>query len=235
MKDDKEIFESDGISNQEIDKLMENATKFKTMMMLYNCALKEISTKFEVLNEEFSVRYNRNPVENIKTRLKTLPSIIEKLKRKDLPINYKSVSENILDVAGIRIICSFPEDIYTLANMLLRQDDIKLIKAKDYIKDPKENGYRSLHLIVQIPIFLTDRTEYMNVEVQLRTIAMDFWASIEHKVRYKKDIKNSEFVSNGLKECADIIAKLDEYMENIHHYIDEENDNVDIHKNDINI
>lgn len=207
---------------------MDRMGTFRELMMLYTCALKEVTTKFEVLNEEFSVRYNRNPVENIKTRLKTPSSILDKLKRKKLPLNISAVKDNIFDVAGIRIICSFPEDIYTLADMLLRQDDIKLIKKKDYIKTPKENGYRSLHLIVQVPIFLTDRTEYMNVEVQFRTIAMDFWASIEHKVRYKKDIKNGEMISSGLKECADIIAKLDEYMENIHHYIDDSNDQKDL-------
>ncbi len=218
----------DKMTDEEKQVFMDKMGTFRELMMLYTCALKEVATKFEVLNEEFSVRYNRNPVENIKTRLKTPSSILDKLKRKGLPLNIAAVKDNIFDVAGIRIICSFPEDIYTLSEMLLRQDDIKLIKIKDYIKEPKPNGYRSLHLIVEIPIFLTDRTEYMKVEVQFRTIAMDFWASIEHKVRYKKDIKNSEIISGGLKECADIICKLDQYMENIHHYIDDSNDQEDL-------
>lgn len=212
------------LSAEEKALFLDNLDNFKEIMMLYTCALKEVSTKFEVLNEEFSVRYNRNPVENIKSRLKLPASIISKLKRKNLPIDIDAVRENIFDVAGIRVICSFPEDIYTLSEMLLRQDDITLIKKKDYIKEPKENGYRSLHLIVEVPIFLTDRTEHMKVEVQLRTIAMDFWASIEHKVRYKKNIKNAEFVNTGLKECAEIITNLDKYMENIHRFIEEEND-----------
>ena len=218
----------DKMTDEERELFIDNTNEFKNLMMLYTCALKEITTKFEVLNEEFSVRYNRNPVEAIKTRLKSPNSILGKLRRKNLPMNIESIRNNMFDVAGIRIICSFPEDIYHLAEMLLRQDDVTLIKKKDYIQNPKENGYRSLHLIVQVPIFLTDRTEYMNVEVQLRTIAMDFWASIEHKVRYKKNIKNSEIVSTGLKECADIISNLDLYMQNIHHYIDEENEEKDI-------
>ena len=213
----------DKMNAEEREMFIDSTNEFKKLMMLYTCALKEITTKFEVLDEEFSVRFNRNPVENIKSRLKSPSSILDKLKRKGLPITVQAVRDNLFDVAGVRIICSFPEDIYNLADMLTRQDDIKLIRTKDYIANPKENGYRSLHLIVQVPIFLSDRTEYMNVEVQLRTIAMDFWASIEHKVRYKKNIKNSEIVSTGLKECADIISDLDIYMQNIHHYIDEEN------------
>ena len=217
----------DKMNAEEREMFIDKTNDFKNLMMLYTCALKEITTKFEVLDEEFSVRYNRNPVEEIKSRLKSPSSILDKLRRKYLPISVDAIRENMFDVAGVRIICSFPEDIYNLADMLTRQDDIKLIRKKDYIANPKENGYRSLHLIVQVPIFLSDRTEYMNVEVQLRTIAMDFWASIEHKVRYKKNIKNSEIVSSGLKECADIISNLDNYMQNIHHYIDEEND-VDI-------
>ena len=217
----------DKMNAEEREMFIDKTNDFKNLMMLYTCALKEITTKFEVLDEEFSVRYNRNPVEEIKSRLKSPSSILDKLRRKNLPISVDAIRENMFDVAGVRIICSFPEDIYNLADMLTRQDDIKLIRKKDYIANPKENGYRSLHLIVQVPIFLSDRTEYMNVEVQLRTIAMDFWASIEHKVRYKKNIKNSEIVSSGLKECADIISNLDNYMQNIHHYIDEEND-VDI-------
>ncbi len=213
----------DKMNTEEREMFIDNTNEFRNLMMLYTCALKEITTKFEVLDEEFSVRFNRNPVEEIKSRLKSPNSIFDKLKRKGLPITVQAVRDNLFDVAGVRIICSFPEDIYNLADMLTRQDDIKLIRTKDYIANPKENGYRSLHLIVQVPIFLSDRTEYMNVEVQLRTIAMDFWASIEHKVRYKKDIKNTEIVSSGLKECADIISNLDIYMQNIHHYIDEEN------------
>lgn len=210
------------LGTNDIDRIINSAKPFGELMMMYNCALREVKTKFEVLDEEFSVRYNRNPVEGIKTRIKKPISIVKKLNAHSLPINVRTIKENINDIAGVRIICSFPEDIYHLADVFLRQDDIKLIRKKDYIANPKPNGYRSLHLIVEVPIFLTNTTEYMRVEVQLRTIAMDFWASIEHKVRYKKEIKEGELVNKGLKECADRIAELDLYMQEIHHYIEQE-------------
>ena len=203
------------------EKLLEKTRPFMELMMQYKCALKEVTTKFEVLNEEFSVKYNRNPVESIKTRLKKPLSIVEKLKRKGLPMSVDSMRYNINDIAGVRIICSFPKDIYDLADMFLRQDDVRLIEKKDYIKNPKPNGYRSLHLIIEIPIFLTQRTEYMRVEVQLRTIAMDFWASLEHKVKYKKNIKDEKLIGAELKLCAEIISKLDIRMQAIHEHIED--------------
>ena len=152
----------------------------------------EVETKFKVLNEQFSLQYDRNPIESIKTRIKSTEGIIKKANRKKIPFTMQAIEENIRDIAGIRVICSFSEDIYMLADCLLKQDDIRLVEMKDYIKHPKESGYRSLHVIIEIPIFLQNEKRYMKVEVQLRTIAMDFWASVEHKLRYKKNIPDSE-------------------------------------------
>ena len=206
------------IEQQKIEKI-ESAfgefNKFRQFMMMYNCAIKEVQTKFEILNDELSTMHNRNPIEMIKSRIKSPESIIEKLYRKDFPISMESVLENINDVAGIRVICSFIDDIYEVAHMLSSQDDVKVIEVKDYIKNPKENGYRSYHMIVEVPVFFTNRKQFMRVEVQLRTIAMDFWASLEHKMKYKKDIDNADEIFDELKLCADIIAKTDSKMQNI--------------------
>ncbi|WP_278599865.1 GTP pyrophosphokinase [Clostridium tertium] len=192
------------------------------LMAYYRCAIMEVETKFNVLNEEFSLQYDRNPIENVKSRLKSTDSIIRKLKKKELPFSLEAMQENINDVAGIRVICSFPEDIYMLADCLLNQDDIKLITKKDYIKNPKKSGYRSLHLIIEVPIFLKNEKRYMKVEVQLRTIAMDFWASLEHKLRYKKNIslEEAEIISKELLECSEISATLDKRMEDIRNRIE---------------
>ena len=182
----------------------------------------EMETKFKVLNEEFSMQYDRNPIESIKTRLKSPRSIIDKLEKKGLPFTAEALEENIHDVAGVRVICSFPSDIYMLAACLLKQDDVVLIKKKDYILNPKENGYRSLHLIVQIPIFLKDKKKLMKVEIQFRTIAMDFWASLEHKMKYKKNIKEAKRLTEELRDCAETISMLDSRMEKIRRDIEEE-------------
>ena len=193
------------------------AQPFMELMTKYRCALMEIETKFKVLNEEFSIEYNRNPFESIKTRLKKPISIIEKLKRKGYPLTMDSIEKNLADIAGVRVICSFPEDIYELADSFLRQDDIVLIEKKDYIKNPKPSGYRSLHLIVQVPIFLQKNKKMVNVEVQFRTIAMDFWASLEHKLRYKKDIPadQAQQLQEELLACATQSAQLDNRMQEI--------------------
>ena len=209
------------LSQQDIDQLIETTRPFAELMMRYRCAIKEVQTKFEVLDEEFSIRYNRNPVEAIKTRLKSPRSIFGKMQKNELSITVENIREHLSDIAGIRIICSYPEDIYTLCDMFLRQDDVKLIRKKDYIANPKENGYRSLHLIVEVPIFLTDAKEYVRAEVQFRTIAMDFWASLEHKLKYKKDIPYADEVAAELKDCAEQIAFLDRRMEAVHRHIEE--------------
>ncbi len=209
------------ISTQDIEEIIESTRPFAELMMRYRCAIKEVQTKFEVLNEEFSIRYNRNPVEAIKTRLKSPRSIFEKMNRISQPITVDNIRTYLSDIAGIRVICSYPEDIYTLCDMFLAQDDIRLIRKKDYIANPKDNGYRSLHLIVEIPIFLTDAKEYVRAEVQFRTIAMDFWASLEHQLKYKKDIPFADEVAEELKDCAEQIAFLDRRMEAIHNHIEE--------------
>ena len=194
--------------------LGEDIDSWETMMFLYNSALKEVGTKLEILNDEFVHIHKYNPIEYIKSRIKTPESIVKKLKRD----GYESTIENMInyinDIAGIRIICSFREDIYFLADCLLEQDDITLIQRKDYIENPKENGYRSLHLIVEVPIFLEHKKKMMKVEVQLRTIAMDFWASLEHKLKYKKDIASDQLTAD-LKKCADESAALDLKMDAI--------------------
>ena len=210
------------INDDLFDIINENIRPMNELMAYYRCAIMEVETKFKVLNEEFSLQYDRNPIEGIKTRLKSKEGIVRKLNRKDLPFSLKSIEENIKDVAGVRVICSFPEDIYMLADCLLSQDDIKLIEKKDYIKNPKKSGYRSLHLIIEVPIFLKNEKRRMKVEVQLRTIAMDFWASLEHKLRYKKNInpEEAEIISKELLECSEISASLDKRMEEVRNRID---------------
>lgn len=209
------ILAADGSS-----KLMESAQPFMELLMHNECALREIETKLNVLNDEFSLQYNYNPIESIKTRVKDPMSIIEKMKRKGIPPTIRNIENTLNDIAGIRVICSFPEDIYAIAEMLVQQDDVELISKKDYIANPKENGYRSLHLIVEIPIFLSKGKKYMKVEVQFRTIAMDFWASLEHKMRYKKNVENAEDIAQELKLCADAINAIDYRMQDIRNRIE---------------
>ncbi|MCI9372883.1 MAG: response regulator [Lachnospiraceae bacterium] len=203
---------------------LQEAEAFHTLMMQYRCAIMEVETKLKVLNEAFSRQYKRNPFESIKSRLKTSESIYEKLSRKGHPVTLENIEEKLADVAGIRVICSFPDDIYRLAKLLIGQDDIILLKEKDYIKNPKSNGYRSLHLIISIPIFLSNEKKYMKAEVQFRTIAMDFWASLEHKLKYKKSVDNAEEIVKQLKVCADSIEILDYQMQDIRDKIDRHSD-----------
>jgi putative GTP pyrophosphokinase len=186
---------------------------FSKLMAYYRCALMEIETKFNVLNEEFSLRYDRNPINSIKTRLKSFQSMRDKLQRKGIDLAVNSIEENLNDVAGVRVICSFTDDVFMLAEALLKQDDITLVEAKDYINNPKPNGYRSLHLIVTVPIFLAHEKRLMKVEIQLRTIAMDSWASLEHQLRYKKDYAFDERMANELLRCAELSSELDARMD----------------------
>ena len=190
--------------------------EYMKLMTYYRCAIMEIETKFNVLNEEFSLRYDRNPINGIKTRLKRPESILDKMHRKGIPLSLKAIEENLMDIAGLRVICAFPDDVYMLADALLSQDDITLVKRKDYIANPKENGYRSLHLIVAVPIFLAREKRMMNVEVQLRTIAMDSWASLEHQLKYKKDVEFTEQMAEDLYYCAQLSAELDAKMDALH-------------------
>ena len=206
------------------DIVQKHAKPYKELMAYYRCAMMEVSAKFNVLNEELSLQYDRNPIETIKTRLKSPESIVEKLNRKGLPITVESIEENLNDVAGIRVICSYTSDIYMLSDAFIRQDDITLIQRKDYIQNPKPNGYRSLHLIVEIPIFLHDEKRMMKVEVQFRTISMDFWASLEHKIRYKKDLPVIDEIDRELLECAELSAQLEDRMERIQKLADQYRD-----------
>ena len=205
------------LSQSELQAWVEKyALLYQEMMAYYRCAMMAVETKFNVLNEELSLRYDRNPIETVKTRLKSPESIIEKMSRRNFPLTVESIEQNIHDIAGVRVICAFPSDIYKLADMFLRQDDIHLVERKDYFENPKPNGYRSLHLVVQTPIFLHDSKRTMKVEVQFRTISMDWWASLEHKIRYKKNLILSEEIDRELLNCAEVSAELDRRMERLH-------------------
>ncbi len=197
--------------------------RFMKLMAYYRCAMMEIETKLNVLNEEFSLRYDRNPINSIKTRLKSFNSMRNKLEKKQLPLSVKTIEENLHDVAGVRVICSFTEDVYTITNALLKQDDITLVEMKDYIKNPKPNGYRSLHLIVTVPIFLAKEKRPMKVEIQLRTIAMDSWASLEHQLCYKKDYEFDDNMAEELKKCAELSSELDARMDRLRATVQNDN------------
>ena len=190
-------------------------------LMMYVCAMKEVRTKFDVLNTEFNVRYQRNPIASISTRLKRTAIITEKLSRQKKPFSVKSVEENIHDVAGVRVICSYIDDIYAIADAFLKQDDITLIARKDYIANPKPNGYRSLHLVVKVPVFFAEEKRDMVTEVQIRTIAMDFWASLEHQMKYKQEIRDQQEIIEQLKLCAEVISATDKKMLELRRWIEE--------------
>ena len=204
------------------DDLDNEILELQTLMSYYKCAMHEIEGKFKVLNEQFSLQHERNPIESIKTRLKSFSSIREKLERKGLPITTQSIWDNLNDVAGIRVVCSFLDDIHMLAYCLISQDDVKLIEIKDYIKHPKSNGYRSLHLIVEIPIFLLDDKRYVRAEVQLRTINMNSWAKLEHRMIYKKNLSEAVLAEtrDELCECAEMSHQLDLKMQAIRNIVE---------------
>ena len=198
-----------------IEWMISKSTDFIRLMSYYRCAMMEIETKLNVLNEEYKLQHDRNPINSTKTRLKSPLSIQGKLIRKGLPLTLENIEYHLNDVAGIRVVCSFPEDVYTIADALLAQDDIVLLQRKDYIQQPKENGYRSLHLIVTVPIFLTKEKREMKVELQLRTIAMDNWASLEHQIRYKKERIFTPEMEEKLAYCAELSAELDRCMDEL--------------------
>lgn len=188
----EEFIRNNLMSDEFIDFIQQNKKPMDKLLSYYACAIMEVETKFRVLDHQYSLEYDRNPIEDIKSRVKSWESLIKKVRRKEIPLTLSSIEENIHDIAGVRVVCSFPDDIYMLADCLLNQDDITLIEKKDYIKNPKPGGYRSLHLIISVPIFLQDEKRMVTVEVQLRTIAMDFWASLEHKIRYKKIFRKTK-------------------------------------------
>ena len=195
--------------------LMEEFQDFILLRNTYHAAIREVSTKLEILDDEFQVRYDYNPNHHMECRLKSPRSLFEKLERKGLEIEIASIYQ-ITDMAGIRVICNYIDDVYAVASLLLKQDDIKLIRRRDYIKEPKESGYRSLHLVVEIPVFLSDKTEMVPVEIQLRTIAMDTWASLEHELKYKRSGGITPEMEEELKDCANAMAEVDRRMEEIH-------------------
>ena len=204
------------LGRKEVQSFVQTYAKpYRELMSYYRCAMMEVETKFNVLNEELSLQYDRNPIETIKTRLKSMDSILEKLRRRGFPATVESIEQKIHDIAGVRVIYAHPPDSYRLAEAFLKQDDIALLERKDYIAEPKPNGYRSLHLIVETPIFLHDQKRLMKVEVQFRTISMDWWASLEHKIRYKKELPQMAYAEKELYECARISAELDVRMEKL--------------------
>lgn len=195
--------------------LSEGVDSWNTIIFLYRSALKEVGTKVEILNDEFQQVHQYNPIEYIKSRIKTPESIVKKLKRYGYESTIDNMVDYINDIAGIRIVCSFTSDIYRLAEMIGKQNDLTVVSVKDYIKHPKESGYKSYHMLVTVPIFLSDRVVDTKVEIQIRTMAMDFWASLEHQLRYKSDVEIPEHVSDDLKKCADVIAETDQEMQRI--------------------
>ena len=190
--------------------------QYRELMQLYDGAIREVRTKVEVLDAEFRVRYDRNPIHHIDCRLKSPASIAEKLRRRGLPETLEAAEEHLTDIAGVRVICNYLEDIYRIAELLCRQNDVELVRRRDYIQEPKESGYRSLHLVLRIPVFLSSHTELVPVEVQIRTIAMDFWATLEHQLRYKSDQEATRQLRRRLKQCADESARLDREMQSIY-------------------
>ena len=197
------------------DDFYKMAFQFQQIMMIYESAIKQVETKLEILNKENKVSRKRNPIETIKSRIKSPESIAKKLEKKNLPVTFESMMENLNDIAGVRVICPYISDIYTVRDMLLKQPDMKLLIQNDYIENPKESGYRSLHLVVEIPVYLSKTAHKVKVEIQLRTIAMDFWASLEHQLRYKTTTKVPDSVRRELFRVAETIAMTDREMEEI--------------------
>ena len=204
------------------DEAFDRLIGFVELDHLYSSALKEISTKLDILDDNFNHVYKHNPIHHMERRVKEMNSLIKKLHRKQLDISAESAREHILDIAGIRVVCNYLEDIYVIEKMLLQQEDVKLLKRKDYIKNPKENGYRSLHIVVSIPVFLSNKVEKLPVEIQIRTIGMDMWASLEHKIRYKNNASTDDY-SDMLKDCALEIADVESKMPSIHSAISDNN------------
>ncbi|MFI3329618.1 MAG: GTP pyrophosphokinase family protein [bacterium] len=198
-----------------INELQINRKKYQELMMHYECAMIEVKTKLDVLNKELSMFEERNSFDSVLSRLKSPESIYNKLQKFGYSFNVENIEKYIEDVAGIRVICSFQDDIYNIAKYLCDQDDVKVVLIKDYIREPKDNGYRSFHLVLSVPIFLSNQKKHVNIEVQFRTIAMDFWASLEHKMKYKKDIENIKEITTELKDCADLITEIDIRMNRI--------------------
>ena len=204
-----------GLDDLQCQRLLSENRRYQEVMLQYRCALKALESRLEILNEEFSLQHDRNPIESMKSRLKSPSSIMNKMQKRGLPLDFPTMQANIMDVAGVRVICSFEEDVFFLAKCLKDQSDIGIITEKDYISHPKPNGYRSLHLTIRLPVFFAEKEIHVPVEIQLRTIAMDFWASLEHTIRYKKNLPINAEVETELKECADSSREWDSKMEHL--------------------
>ena len=215
MAIDTDIIPSDS------EHVFEQEALYQEVMMRYHCAILEMRTKLEVLSRDMSVRYRRNPIEFIESRLKTPSSIARKLRRLGHEVSVESMQENLSDIAGIRVLCAYIDDIYEIARMLARQKDVSILMVKDYIKNPKPNGYRSYHLIVEIPVNFSDAVQPVRCELQIRTIAMDFWASLDHEMRYKREEDVPESLRRELRSCAESVAELDARMQAIHEQLSE--------------
>jgi putative GTP pyrophosphokinase len=208
------------LKNSELLHIRDAIINIAELMQVYNSAMKEISTKLEILDDEFQIRYNHNPIHHLECRIKSLKSIFEKMMKRGIEPSLDAAKEEVRDIAGVRVICNFTDDIYVVEKLLLKQSDVTLITRKDYIETPKESGYRSLHIVVKIPVFLSDRTEETPVEIQLRTIAMDYWASLEHKLRYKNSGDMRKY-SDMLLQCANSLAETEKTMQYIRNKIEE--------------
>lgn len=198
------------------EKIMEQLFQFLELEHLFESAIKEVKTKLEILDSEFKTKYDHNPIHHLEDRVKSPQSIMEKLNRKGLSFSCDNARQALNDIAGVRVVCNYIDDIYTVADLLTAQDDVKLVKRKDYIKNPKPNGYRSLHLVIETPVYLSEKKEMVNVEVQIRTIAMNFWATLEHDLKYKTDSVVSAELAEQLKNCAETIADTDRQMQDIY-------------------
>jgi putative GTP pyrophosphokinase len=207
------------MASYQIERLKKFKNELTRFMMLYKFALNEMETKLEILREEFRLLHDYNPIEHTASRLKSPESILKKIYRKEEELTFSGIRRNVKDIAGIRITCSFISDIYRISDMLAQQRDITVLGVKDYIQNPKPNGYQSLHLLIEVPVFMSDREEQVPVEIQIRTIAMDFWASLEHKIYYKYDAEVPEHLLTELKEAADSASALDKKMERLHNEI----------------
>lgn len=205
---------------RELLTLRDEDRDFQKLMLYYECAMQEVMTKVQILNKELMLNNRRSRIEAIKSRLKKPRSIFEKMERLGIEFTVENIEDSLSDIAGVRVICSFVDDLYKLRDCLLGQDDVKLIQEKDYIRQPKKNGYRSLHLIIEVPVYLTHEKKNVRVEVQLRTVAMDFWASLEHNLRYKQDVIGAESISRELQMSAEMVNQLDQRMVQIRERID---------------
>ena len=206
------LHRQENVSQVDAERMFEDYRELASLEHLYNAAIRQLTIKFEILNDEFKVKYERSPIHHIESRVKTTASIVNKLMKRGAALTPESARENVNDIAGVRVVCCYIDDVYSVADMLLRQSDIRLLKEQDYIREPNYNGYRSLHLDIELPIYLSDKTEMVKAEVQLRTVAMDFWASLEHKMNYKFDMNAPEEIKRELFECAQMVSALDERM-----------------------